>query len=452
MTPSGRASPARADAAGLANDRIARGAGGAFLLKVFEAGAAFLFSLLLGRLLGAHQYGHYAFTMAWVALLTVPALVGMENLTVRHVAGYRASGDDARLRGLLRFVVLAVSAASCLLAVAASTAAASGLLLPAGMALTTFVLGMALVPIGALTRIQQAATRGLHRVVEGFLPELVVTPVVTLALIGLLWLDPQARTGERAIALTVIAMAIALVSAVVILARRLPRASREVRPIVERRAWALTALPLLLIGGMQMVIRQTDVILLGLLVGPRVAGIYAVATRGSQFVSLLLYGVNAALAPNISRLYVAGQLTELQRIVTRSARAVLVISTPVAVALAVFGSEFLSLFGDEFREGAPALAILAVGQLINASTGSVGILLTMTGHERDAASGFVLSGVGNVLLNVALIPSLGATGAALANAASLTAWNVILALAVRRRLGIDSTALGRLGGRPLDTR
>ena len=102
----------------------------------------------------------------------------------------------------------------------------------------------------------------------------------------------------------------------------------------------------------------------------------------------------------------------------------------------------VSIFGPEFLPAAPALAVLAIGQLVNAGSGSVGSLLTMTGHERDAAVGFGLSAVMNVALNVLLIPLWGPLGAAVATASSLIAWNVILSFAVYRRLRIDATALG----------
>jgi len=81
---------------------------------------------------------------------------------------------------------------------------------------------------------------------------------------------------------------------------------------------------------------------------------------------------------------------------------------------------------------------------VNAATGSVGNLLTMSGHERDAARGFVFAAVLNLVLNVLLIPAYGIVGAAVAAAISLISWNLILAALVYRRLGIHSTALGQI--------
>jgi O-antigen/teichoic acid export membrane protein len=52
----------------------------------------------------------------------------------------------------------------------------------------------------------------------------------------------------------------------------------------------------------------------------------------------------------------------------------------------------------------------------------------------------------NVVLNVALIPHFGATGAACATASSIVLWNAVLSYEVRRQLGIDPGVIGiRIG-------
>lgn len=111
------------------------------------------------------------------------------------------------------------------------------------------------------------------------------------------------------------------------------------------------------------------------------------------------------------------------------------------------GQSFLSFFGSEFTSGSTALSILVFGQLVNAAAGSVGLLLVMTAHEREAAIGM---GVGlslNVLLNTLLIPLWGIEGAAGASATSMIVWNLWLAVRVHRRLGLDPSVLAMFGPR-----
>lgn len=71
----------------------------------------------------------------------------------------------------------------------------------------------------------------------------------------------------------------------------------------------------------------------------------------------------------------------------------------------------------------------------------------MTGHQRDAAFGIATGAILNIVLGLVLIPLAGALGAALAAAISIVTWNLLLAVAALRRLGIHSTALGTLPAR-----
>ena len=77
----------------------------------------------------------------------------------------------------------------------------------------------------------------------------------------------------------------------------------------------------------------------------------------------------------------------------------------------------------------------------------------MTGHERTAAA--IMAGALAVAaaVDIALIPSLGAVGAAIGSTLGIASWNLAMLVVVRRRLGIDCSPLGlhapgRLGAAP----
>src|SRR5699024_7594138 len=153
--------------------------------------------------------------------------------------------------------------------------------------------------------------------------------------------------------------------------------------------------------------------------------------------------MNQVLQPHFARLYEQGDMAKLQRLVTTSARAILALSLPPVLIFMLFGAELLDwVFGDPFRAGGVALAILAAGQLVNAGMGSVGMLLNMTGHERDTMRGIALAAAGNVFLNVILIPPFGVAGAAAASALTLLFWNLLLRSFVKKRLGLKLLAFG----------
>lgn len=126
--------------------------------------------------------------------------------------------------------------------------------------------------------------------------------------------------------------------------------------------------------------------------------------------------------------------------VSLAAKGILGISLPVALGLVILGDWVLSIFGPDFPEGYAALVILVAAQLVNALAGSVGFLMTMTGHERQAAFIMAVSVVVNLALNAVLIPRFGIEGAAVATAFTTVLWNALMFLFVHRQLRINSTA------------
>jgi len=205
-----------------------------------------------------------------------------------------------------------------------------------------------------------------------------------------------------------------------------------------------SALPLLFAGQMAIINQNADIVLLGALMGAEAVGIYRPVSSIVALIGFGLTSVNMALAPVVASLHAKGELVRLQRLITAATRATTVFALPTTAGLILGGRWILRIFGRTFTRGATALVILSLGQLVNAGMGSVGLILTMTGHERDTAKGLAVAVGLNIVLNLALIPSFGIEGAAAATTMSLVTWNVLLALYVWRRLGIQTTAIGRV--------
>ena len=149
----------------------------------------------------------------------------------------------------------------------------------------------------------------------------------------------------------------------------------------------------------------------------------------------------------ISRLYTEKRLADLQTMVLHSFWGLAAFSIPVAALLATLGGYLLGLFGDQFQSGHTALAILSVGHLVNALSGPVGALLTMTGHQKDHLWIVGCAAALNVILNAVLIPLLGMTGAALGTAGTTILSNITLCLVVLKRVNIHTTPVAKILGR-----
>jgi O-antigen/teichoic acid export membrane protein len=163
------------------------------------------------------------------------------------------------------------------------------------------------------------------------------------------------------------------------------------------------------------------------------------AALASQMVFLGLSAINVIAAPMISELYWHDRHAELRRLVRLAALGVVATAFPAVILLVVFGRPILRLFGPAFVTGYAALVILCCGQLINALAGSVGFLMTMTGHQKQAAVIVAVTATLNVALNLLLIPPYGMAGAAAATAVTTAAWNLAMLAYVWTVLRINPT-------------
>ena len=425
--------------------RLIRGAAGTLGLRTAATGLNFITGILLARLLGASGFGIYTYAFTWTQLLSLGATLGLDNLIVREVAIYQSKSTWNLMRGLLRWanqIVLVVSVGLALGAIGV----AWGLNIQANSEqFSTFCVAMLLIPIESLRNLRLAAMRGLHKILIGLLPEWILAPLLLLVLSGFTYLLlGEGLTAVWIAVIRVFAAAITLVIGMRLLNKIMPNVAKEVAPQYQVRTWLHSALPFMFMGSMYLIKSQTDLLMLGAIKGAEAVGIYFAVARGAQLIDFVTNAANTVLGPNIASLYAEGKPEQIEKILIKSSRAVCLISLPIIVGLVGFGHWYLLLFGSEFTQGQNSLIILCVGQLVNVGTGSVGLLLSMTGHERYTLISRGGSTILNVVLNALLIPRWGIEGAAIATASSTILLNVENTIWVRKKLGIHCTAFGKL--------
>jgi O-antigen/teichoic acid export membrane protein len=404
-------------------------------------GLGLLVAIVLARALGPEGYGTYSFVFAMVSLIAVPSQLGLPNVVVRETARAQLHENFALMRGLWRWATGAAALFSLALAGAGLVVA---LVLDDRLGaaeLTTFAWSLVLVPLRALGNLRGAALRGLRRVVLGQLPETVLRPAFLLVLLlGLLLLPTGSLTPARAMGLHSLAAGLAFVAGGWMLLRARPAGMRAAPPLTyQPRAWITAALPLALVSGANLVIQYTDVLVLGLYRPADEVGLYRTAALSATTVAFGVHVVTTVAAPHFARLHAAGETARLQRVVTASTWAILLLTVPVVLAAAVGGGWILGhAFGIEYLGARDTLSVLLLGQLVRAVVGPVAMLLIMTGHEGETARGMTVGAVANLILNLLLVPSFGMIGAAAATAASLAVWSVLLWSTARRRLGIET--------------
>jgi O-antigen/teichoic acid export membrane protein len=425
--------------------RLLRNSIASFVIKVGGAGLAFLQAVVLARVLGVQEYGVYTYVMAWVTLLVPLAVFGQNQLLIRNLSAYQSRVDWGLMLGQLRWSDQIILLSSLVVALGGGLLTWFFISAQDSPSLTAFWIGCLLIVVIAFNTARESALRGLHHVIVGQMPELLLRPILVILLIGgtsfLLMPQPDA---VMALGLTLVATSITLIVGIALLVMFLPNKVRQATPQYDRPGWFAASLPIIFVGMIQIVNNRMSILMLGSIKGAEAVGVFAVVTRGAELLTFMLNAVNINLGPVIASLYAKNDMVQLQRVVTRSARLIFLITLPGTAFFLLGGHWFLLLFGANFTQGQTALTILSLGQLMNTMAGSVALLLMMSGHERDVAVGVGIGLLLNILLNLLLIPPLGINGAALAQTVSLVTWNVVLIVRVYQRLGIYSTALGNM--------
>lgn len=429
---------------GLVKQLVHGGIGG-MAIKVVNMLLGLVITIILARYLGSAGYGVYAYVIAFVSILAIPAQFGFPKLVVRETAKAQVNEQWGLMLGVWRWSSVSTGALSVGFALIASV-----IIWLMGdhfseLQIETFMWGLVLVPLTALSNLRCAALQGLHRVVISQLPESILRPglMILLVFIAISSGLNEQLTAEKTMSLHVLAAAIAFFVGIWLLRINKPRwINTNLRPVYRSRAWVTAVIPLALASSMQLINQYADILMIGIFEQNEKVGVYRVVVQGATLVVFGLQVVNILVSPYFAYLHTQGDRKRLQRLVTLNARVAFLLALPIVTVIVLWGKNLLRLvFGEKYVLGYAPLAILAVGQLVNATFGSVSELLNMSGHERDTAWGIMISAGLNILLNLTLIPLFGINGAAMATAITLATWNLLLWRLVHLRLGLNSMAI-----------
>ncbi len=424
---------------------LIRGFVGTAGIKVAHAAIAFATSVVLAKLLGPSGYGIFTFVIALVALLTIPSELGIPNLSVREVAVSFARKNWGRMRGFIIWAHRTVAVTSIIMI----AFGAIGLyvwgdgLSPQKSA--CMWLALLLIPLLSFGSLRDSMLRGLRYVVIGQLSQPIIRPMLLLLGILVFWLvGVDLASPERVMAIHVASVGMAFLCGLYLFFARRPEELRGATPTFESAVWLRSTIPFGMTAALQLINGRTDVLALGVFQTDEDVGIYRVAAQLAIVVIFGMQAVATVQGPHIAHLFAKGDMQKLQQLMTRSAQAIMMIAIPAVLVIVVFGEQIIRIvYGPAFESAYVPLVILCVGQLVNASMGSVAALLNMTGHERETTKSVLVGAVVNLLLNLSLVPVWGMTGAALATAVTLIVWNLIMWRKARLLTGIETSLLFR---------
>ena len=423
-------------------NRAVRDVAGSLLLNITGRILQIGLAILLARILPLKEFGLFALVMSWVMVLVVPSMLGTRQFVQREIAVAKAKGQWPQVKALLRWSTVTVLLVSFMI----SAFAVCWLIFRIPVHHSdnlTFIVGFALLPLLALLRLWQAQLRGWGAILAGQIPENIVQRLSfgALLLAGAALLASVKMGALTALLMQGLAISFALAVTAFFKFRYL-RIPSGGSPEFEVWKWIRLSSRFTLLGGLVTLNSQVGVLIVGVMMGKAATGLFSVAVKGADLLTVAFLAATTALAPRMAAFYSENRHGKLQLMLVRAYRVVALLTFPVFLLFVFAGSFFLKVFGSSFEAALSALIILSFGKFFSVLSGPNGMMLNMAGQERVTAMAVAVSVVLTVAASVVLIPLMGINGAALASTLGIVTWNVLLVIFCYKRLGIWTPVLG----------
>ncbi|MEX1670633.1 oligosaccharide flippase family protein [Zhongshania guokunii] len=416
---------------------ILKGAFSALTIKIFSAGLAFGLSLLLARLLGASGVGIYYLALSVVVLASVVARMGLSLTLLRFSAAAVAEKNWAELNGVYwkcLYVVVPLSLTVTALLLLVSKLLSQKVFGEPAIERVLNVMAFSILPM-SLAVIHAELIRGFKKIASSLFVLGIVLPFTNC--LAMWFLIP--RLGQVGAAWAYFLATVCASLFAIIVSMKYTSKSRGIGGVFSWRKLLESAVPNYITNLIQQgILLSLPVILLGYYASSQEVGVYSICVRIASLVSFVLVAVNSISGPKISALFKQGNIKQLERVVQQSTALMTVSGLVVVLPILLWPRYVLSMFGEDFTYGSLVLLVLAMGQLINVMFGSVGLLLTMTGHERQQRNSIAISSVILIVTMPISIVEFGVLGAALSTVLSGFIFNACTFYLAQKRLGVTS--------------
>jgi O-antigen/teichoic acid export membrane protein len=434
--------------------RLMSGSAWAFGSKILVASTGLISSALLARLLTPQALGAYFLAYSILNVGTSLGQLGLTGTLVRLVA----EGMGLNLFGRVRRVISVVLGVGTLGALGVGLAylllghylAKAIFNAPALAAITGLVAGWLVV--SAMQGLLAETFRGFHDIrlasILGSQPGGGSTGVATLALLTasllVLWLVSGQATLATIVLLAICSGAVSALVAGWLLhrrMRRLPPQTLDEDPKADTKkvlGEALSiSLPLLIVTLVMMVRTAGDIWTLGAFLPQGELALYGAANRLVSMVTIPLAIVTAIAPPLIAEMYSQGNREDLEHALRDMASFTGIPAFLASTVCIFFAGPILGLvYGNYYREGAVVLALLSIGQLASVLSGSCGIVLAYTGHQKTLMVITIAISAVTLIAMLVTVEPYGIAGVAMIKTAGLILQNGIVLLVVKRKTGM----------------
>jgi PST family polysaccharide transporter len=372
--------------------------------RVIRLVLGLVIGIWMARVLGPDMFGRFNYALAFVALFSSVASLGLDGVVVRNLVNApEAAGHTLGSALLLKLAGSLLGIILCIASILLVNPDDYGI----QILVAVISLGMFFQAFDVIDFWFQSRVASRYAIIAR-LPSLLVFTAMRIFLIlgGLsLTMFAWAQTLE------VLFAAVGLL----VVYRYLGWHVTDWRPgyvhalTLIRECW-----PLIIAGLSIMLYMKVDIVMLGKISGDRSAGIYSAATRLSEGFYFIPMVITSSVAPMLLRARARSSEQYQQGLFSLYVLMVRM-SLAIAVPLAVVSPLLIEiLFGGDFSESSAVLRVhiwAAIAVFLGVASSQY---LTNEGMQKLSLYRTLIGLVINILLNLFLIPSYGAVGAAIA--------------------------------------
>lgn len=385
---------------------------------------------MVARSLGPSGAGGFFAATAAFVLAGGLVKLGTQTGLVYWPARLRAQERTHLLGACLRIGLTPVAAAATLLGIVLWIAAPAPL----------DALGLFL-PLAALSDAALAATRGYRMIRPTVLLDRLTRPGLQLAAVAALAVAAVTSPGAYALAWVAPYLPVAVLAGYALRRAYLARPATTPRPgprayrALRAQFWRFTT-PRAVASVAQLALQRVDVLLVASLGGLAAAATYAVAGRFVVLGQLANQGISHSVQPRLAEALAKDDRATANALYQTATGWLVLVTWPIYLLVITYAPVYLGLFGDGYRAGGPVVVVLASAMLVATGCGMVDIVLSMAGRTSWNLVNVGIALAVMLALDLALIPYVGALGAAIGLAVAVLINNILPLVQVGRSVGL----------------
>ncbi|MFK7930055.1 MAG: flippase [Myxococcota bacterium] len=393
------------------------------LSQVVVSASGFVVQIVLARFLGPESFGLFGFIASVVSVLAFVADLNLQVLLAREVARDTPSAGAGLGNGLLTITFtssLAVALSVALVGVLDGRPVALLAALFAGLALGT----------SAARSVVEAVFQGLQNMRPLVVANLVGRVIYLGATLALLAL------GFDVVGVFAASIIGPLLTAVVLIVLFIRRVGPiQLGPVVAVLPRIRETVPFLLGGLFTSVYLASDVLVIKAFHGDDEVGMYRAASLLLLQLGVVAVVINRALYPRVAK--TLGSPEEARIEVAFGMKVLLAVSLPLGVGGLLVGDALLPfLVGVGYESGIPAFLVLMPLLPVRFLNNLLANALSALDQQKERTIGAGVAAGVNVVANLALVPFMGAFGAAITTVASDAVLLVFQAWRLSRSIGM----------------